>query len=164
MSDVTVAETAEAKASRRRGIYDLDLMLLTVTETDKPDVVYALRDIPGDAQAYCVMHGMWMFLRAAETPDAGFVQLVAGDVVAPKATTRVAHDLAPWKQAVAATLVSLSAKAGNPMTQEQANERAGALDRGQIAAARKDPAVVKHYAKLFPTVVESGSSLTTLLA
>ena len=167
MTDTPVVATAEvetpAKAPptpRRRGAYDIKTGTVTVVEPNvTPDVAYKFGSLPDAVQAHVALHGMWMLMRAAETPAAGYASLLKGELVAVKAP--VVEELSDWKKAVAASFVELTTKHGAPMSQEDALAKAATLDRKQMAAARLDPMVIRHHNKIAPVV--GGSSLTAIL-
>lgn len=160
-----VAEAVAPKvtAPRRRGSYDTAAMSVTVTEPEVADVVYGYADLPESVKNHLALHGLWMYLRAAESPAGAFAELLKGVVVAAKVAGEKVAELSPWKLAVAHAFVEITKKLPTPMTLETATEKAGLLDRAQLAKLRMDPVVIKQHTKLFPAAPGEPSALAGLL-
>lgn len=141
------AETAPAKAPRRQARFDLAAQTVTLlNDNGEPAQVFDAKRLPANAQAYALLAGMWTFIRSHEDLDAAYDRLVQGDVPMPREPKGPA--LSPWRKAIANALVEATKKTDTPLTPEQADARAATLDRVQLAKAKTDPLVVKHYQKL----------------
>ena len=151
------AEAAEAAATteaekkqagpRRASTLDLPNKTVYVTEQDKPDKSFALGTLPDHVQTHMAVFGLWMALRQADDMDAAYAKFVAGELPAPRKVGGAA-EINPWRQAIADALVVISARGDNKLTPEQALEHALKLTREQVASAKTDELVIKHYNKL----------------
>ena len=101
-------------------------------------VTYGLGDLPDHVVGYLALVGLDYKVRTGK--DA-YAKLKGG--ATQKAAA--AHELDPWRLAVAHTIVEQSKKT---ISLDDAKAQAAEIDRTKLIELKKDPAVVKHWRKI----------------
>lgn len=142
-----MSDSTEAKAKRRSYVIDLSTQSVTVFSADGENVgLYNLSDLPADVVTGLSLKGLSNELRGGKTEAEAFASLKSGNV--PVRAPKAEAGLDAWRMACAHAAVEATKKSDAPLTLEAAKEKAAAFDRAKLSAAKKDPLVVKHYARL----------------
>ncbi len=140
------AATPAAKADRIKVSYDVGAGAVTVQEGDSVRT-HSLDGIPEPVRTHLALMGLHVVthrsIDAAET-----VRRMQAGQIPGRASAQPKAELSDWRLAYAHAKVEQTKKSDAPLNLDDAKAVAKALTREQLSAIKKNPLVVKHFAKL----------------
>lgn len=155
--------TAPASAKKELSRWVVEGSIATVTDPDGNSNSFNLAALPQSVIDHLFLVGFKLVVGRADDRTKMFKALEAGELTIRKPAGPKELKLSPWRLAIAHAMVEATKKTDAPLTLDAAKEKASALTKEQVAPAKTDALVVKHFNKL-NGAAPNGGGLAGLLA
>jgi hypothetical protein len=135
-----------AKAERTRSVIDVERGTVTVFASDGAQIEqHSIAGIPNNVVRHLALVGLGVTMRNVKDQDATMLAMVEGFIPGRSAKEKV---LDPWRRAYMRVVIDGAARGGNPISEDEARQRAESLDKTALAKIKRISAVVAEHNRI----------------